>query len=116
MTITRHQPGKRLSAAVSHGNTLYLSGQVATDAKAGVEEQTRDILGQIDAILASAGTDKSRLLMVNIYLPNMADFAAMNSAYDAWVDKANLPARATVEARLADPDLRVEISAIAALD
>jgi enamine deaminase RidA (YjgF/YER057c/UK114 family) len=116
MTITRYQPGKRLASAVKHNNTLYLSGQVANNATASVEEQTREILGIIDALLKEAGTDKSRLLMVNVYLPNMADFAAMNTAYDAWLDKANLPARATVEARLADPNLRVEISAIAALD
>ena len=116
MTITRYQPGKRLAAAVKHNNTLYLSGQVAETASAGVEEQTREVLALIDALLAEAGTDKSKLLMINVYLPNMADFAAMNSAYDAWVDKANLPARATIEARLADPSLRVEISAIAALD
>lgn len=116
MTITRYQPGKRLAAAVKHNNTLYLAGQVATNATASVEDQTADILAQIDGLLKDAGTDKSKLLMVNIYLPNMADFAAMNVAYDAWVDKGNLPARATVEARLADPNLRVEISAIAALD
>ncbi|RYE87825.1 MAG: RidA family protein [Hyphomicrobiales bacterium] len=116
MTITRYQPGKRLAAAVKHNNTLYLSGQVANDAKGTVEAQTKDILDQIDALLKEAGTDKSKVLMVNIYLPSMADFAAMNGAYDAWVDKNNLPARATIEARLADPNLRVEISAIAALD
>jgi enamine deaminase RidA (YjgF/YER057c/UK114 family) len=116
MTITRYQPGKRLSAAVKHNNTLYLAGQVANDPNASVEAQTKDILAQIDALLAEAGSDKSKLLMVNIYLPNMADFAAMNTAWDAWVDKQNLPARATIEARLADPNLRVEISAIAALD
>jgi enamine deaminase RidA (YjgF/YER057c/UK114 family) len=116
MTITRYQPGKRLAGAVRHNDTLYLAGQVASNSTGTVEEQTRDILGTIDALLKEAGSDKSKLLMVNIYLPNMADFAAMNAAYDAWVDKANLPARATVEARLADPNLRVEISAIAALD
>ena len=116
MTITRYQPGKRLAAAVKHNNTLYLSGQVTETATASVEAQTREVLATIDALLEEAGTDKSKLLMVNIYLPNMADFAAMNGAYDAWVDKANLPARATIEARLADPNLRVEISAIAALD
>jgi len=116
MTITRYQPGKRLAGAVKHNNTLYLSGQVASNATASVEDQTKDILGQIDGLLKEAGTDKSKLLMVNIYLPNMADFAAMNSVWDSWVDKNNLPARATVETRLADPNLRVEISAIAALD
>lgn len=116
MTITRYQPGKRIAAAVKHNNTLYLAGQVASDANASVEAQTSDVLAQIDSLLKDAGSDKSKLLMVNVYLPNMADFAAMNTAYDAWVDKQNLPARATIEARLADPNLRVEISAIAALD
>jgi enamine deaminase RidA (YjgF/YER057c/UK114 family) len=116
MTITRYQPGKRMSAAVKHNNTVYLAGQVATDGKASIEDQTKDVLTQIDALLKEAGTDKSKILLVNVYLPNMADFAAMNSSYDAWVDKANPPARATIEARLADPNLRVEISAIAALD
>ena len=81
MTITRYQPGKRLAAAVKHNNTLYLSGQVANNATASVEEQTKDILGQIDGLLKEAGADKSKLLMVNIYLPNMADFAAMR-----WAD------------------------------
>ena len=115
MTITRYQPGKRLAGAVRHNDTVYLSGQVASNPKGTVEEQTRDVLSIIDRLLTEAGTDKSKLLMVNIYLPNMADFAEMNKAYDAWVDTANLPARATVETRLADPDLRVEISAIAAV-
>ena len=102
MTITRYQPGKRIAAAVKHNNTLYLAGQVASDANASVEAQTSDVLAQIDSLLKDAGTDKSKLLMVNVYLPNMADFAAMNTAYDAWVDKQNLPARATIEARLAE--------------
>lgn len=87
---------------------------MADSADAGIDVQTHEVLAKIDAPLKAGGSDKSRLLMVNVYLPNMLDFAAMNVVYDTWVDKANLPARATVETRLADPSLRVEISAIAA--
>lgn len=115
MTITRFEPGKRLAAAVRHNDTLYIAGQVADTENGSVEVQTREVLGKIDALLARAGTDKSKLLSLTVYLPNMTDFAAMNAVYDTWVDTANLPARATVEARLASPDLRVEITAIAAV-
>ena len=115
MTITRFKPGKRLAAAVRHNDTLYLAGQVADTSTGSVEVQTREVLAKIDALLAEAGTDKSKLLSLNIYLANIADFAAMNSVYDTWVDTANVPARATIEARLADPDLRVEIQGIAAI-
>lgn len=113
--INRFQTGKRMSQAVLAGNTLYLAGQVADDGKATLEEQTRQVLAKIDALLAEAGTDKSRLVAVNVFLPNIADFDAMNVVYDAWVDLSNAPARACIEARLADPDLRVEITAVAVL-
>ncbi len=115
MTITRFEPGKRLAAAVRHNDTLYLAGQVADTATGSIEVQTREVLARIDELLAKAGTDKSKLLSLTIYLASMADFAAMNSVYDGWVDTANVPARATVEARLADPNLRVEILGVAAL-
>lgn len=115
MTITRFEPGKRLAAAVRHNDTLYIAGQVADTENGSVEVQTREVLAKIDGLLRQAGTDKSRLLSLTVYLPHMADFAAMNAVYDSWVDTANLPARATVEARLATPDLRVEITAIAAV-
>lgn len=115
MTITRFEPGKRLAAAVRHNDTLYVAGQVADTVNGSVEVQTREVLAKIDALLKQAGSDRSKLLSLTVYLPNMGDFAAMNAAYDAWVDTANLPARATVEARLADPGLKVEISAIAAI-
>ena len=116
MSITRYEPGKRFAQAVRHNDTLYIAGQVADAFTASVEEQTREVLGKIDALLAGAGADKSKLLSMNVYLSNIADFDAMNAAFDAWADTANLPTRATIEARLADPNLRVEITAIAALD
>lgn len=116
MGITRIDPGARLSAAVVHQGTVYLAGQVATVAiDKGIAEQTREVLETIDSVLAKAGTDKSKLLWVQIWIPDIATFDAMNEVWDAWVDPDNKPARATVEARLADPRLRIEIAATAAL-
>ena len=115
MTIRRLQPETRLAGAVVHGNTVYLAGQVADDPTLDAEGQTVDILRQIDALLAEAGTDKSRLLSVQIFLRDIRDITAMNRAWDAWLDPAAKPARATVQAPLADPEWRVEITGIAAL-
>lgn len=112
--IERIQVGPRMSQAVIGSPTVFLAGQVADDANASLEEQTRQVLAKIDSLLAAAGSDKSKLLSVGVYLPNIADFAAMNTVYDAWIDAANPPARACVEARLAHPSLRVEIVAVAA--
>jgi enamine deaminase RidA (YjgF/YER057c/UK114 family) len=114
--ITRFQPGKRFAAAVRHNDTLYIAGQVADTLTASIEVQTKEVLAKIDALLAEAGSNKAKLLAINVYLAHISDFNAMNTAFDAWVDTANLPVRATVEARLADPDLRVEMTAVAALD
>lgn len=105
----------RLSGAVVHAGTVYLAGQVADDPTQDAEGQTADILRQIDALLNEAGTDKTHLLTVQIFIADLADFAAMNRAWDAWLDPRHKPARATVEARLADPGWRVEITGIAAL-
>ena len=116
MTITRLQPGKRMSQAVKHGNTVYLAGQVASDYSGNIEKQTSEVLAAIDALLAEAGTSKSKVLSCQVILNNIADFAAMNTVYDAWIDPANPPARACIEARLAHPSLKVEIIAIAAVD
>jgi enamine deaminase RidA (YjgF/YER057c/UK114 family) len=115
MPIRRLQPEGRLSGAVVHGNTIYLAGQVADDPSLDAEAQTADILRQIDALLAEAGTDKSHLLSCQVFLADIADVAAMNRAWDAWLDPANPPARATVEAKLVDPRWKVEITGIAAL-
>ena len=116
MTIQRIGCGPRMSAAVIHGNTVYLAGQVAGDAAKGksVTEQTRDILAQIDQTLAKAGTDKTKILSTTIYLSDIKTFAEMNAVWDAWVSQGNTPARATVEASLAHPDYTVEIVVVAA--
>lgn len=115
MTIRRIAPEARLSGAVVHNTTVFLAGQVAADPSADAEGQAADILRQIDALLNEAGTDKTYLLSVQIFLADMADFAAVNRAWDAWLDPRHKPARATVEARLADPAWRVEITGVAAL-
>ncbi len=115
MTIKRLQPEGRLAGAVVHGNVVYLAGQVPEDVTQDAEGQTEDVLRQIDALLAEAGTDKSRLLSCQIFLADIRDVAAMNQAWDRWLDTANPPARATVEAKLVDPRWKVEITAIAAL-
>ena len=114
MTITRIAPGPRMSGAVVHGKTIYLAGHVSDDRSLGVRGQTAAILKRIEERLAAAGSDKSKLLSVNIWLADMNTFAEMNDVWDAWVDRAHPPARATVEARLASPDYLVEIAAIAA--
>lgn len=115
MSITRLQPEARLSGAVVHGKTVYLAGQVADDTSLDAEGQTADILRQIDALLAEAGTDKSRLLSCTVFLKDIRDVGGMNRAWDAWLDTANKPARATVQATLVDPNWLVEITGIAAL-
>ena len=115
MSIERIGVGPRMSKAVVHGNTVYLAGQVADKTKgASVAEQTREILGIIDDLLKQAGTDKTKLLNTNIWLPDISTFAEMNSVWDAWVSPGNTPARATVEAKLAGPEYKVEIAVIAA--
>jgi enamine deaminase RidA (YjgF/YER057c/UK114 family) len=113
--IKRFEVGPRMSQAVVYGGAVHISGQVADDRKVGVESQTAQVLAKIDALLKQAGSDRSKLVAVNVFLPHIVDFDAMNKVYDAWIDKANPPARACVEARLADPDLRVEMTAIAAV-
>ena len=113
--IKRYQVGRRMSQAVAAGGLVHLAGQVADNRKAGIEAQTREVLAKIDALLAEAGTGKAKLVAVNVFLPDIADFDAMNSVYDAWIDPENPAARACVEARLADPDLRVEMTAVALL-
>ena len=113
--IRRLQPETRLAGAVVHGGLVHLAGQVADDTSLDMEGQTADILRQIDALLAEAGTDKSRLLSVQIFITDMSRIGEMNRAWDAWLDRANPPARATVEAKLVDPRWLVEITGIAAL-
>ena len=114
MSIRRIDVGPRMSDIVIHNNTVYLAGQVGEPGD-DVTAQTKTTLAEIDALLAQAGTDKSKILMATIWLADIADFEAMNAVWDAWVDPANPPARATSEARLATPDYLVEIIVVAAV-
>lgn len=113
--IQRFDVGPRLSEMAVHNGTVYLAGQVANDDTQDIRGQTEQVLGMIDALLARAGTDKSRLLMVQIFIKDLADFPAMNEVWDAWVAKGHTPPRATVQANLAKPGWRIEIVATAAL-
>ena len=115
MSIQRFETGPRMSQAVVHGNTVYLAGIVAhKTAGDSVTKQTQEILSIIDGHLAKAGSDKSKLLSAQIWLRDIADFEMMNTAWDAWIDRSAMPVRATVEARLAGDQYRVEIMVTAA--
>jgi enamine deaminase RidA (YjgF/YER057c/UK114 family) len=108
--IRRIEPGPRMSEAVIHGDRIYTCGIVADSAMSqSVYEQTKDILQQLDQLLAAAGSDKTRILKANIWLADMSAFDQMNKAWDARVVSGKTPARATVEAKLADPGYGVEI-------
>lgn len=114
MSIVRHQPGKILSAAVEHGNTVYVAGTTPDDLTQDVKGQTTQVLRKIDAILEKAGSHKSKILSANIWVTDIRNRDQMNEAWIAWMDPANPPARATVEAKLADPRMLVEIMVVAA--
>jgi enamine deaminase RidA (YjgF/YER057c/UK114 family) len=115
MSIQRYHVGKRLANMVVHAGTIYLAGQVPDDLSADITTQTRQVLAQIDRLLAEAGSDKNRILSATIYLPDMNDFAAMNAVWEAWVPAGQPPARATVEAKLAASGYKIEIQVIAAV-
>ncbi|MCH7943366.1 MAG: RidA family protein [Proteobacteria bacterium] len=115
MTITRYTTNDRMSQAVVHGDTVYLAGQVADDTSVGVAGQTAQILAKIDARLAEAGSDKSKLLTATLWITDMRYFNEMNKVWDAWLSPGNAPCRACVEANLAAPQYQVEIMVIAAL-
>jgi enamine deaminase RidA (YjgF/YER057c/UK114 family) len=114
MSIQRFKIGPRMCQVVVHNDTVYLAGQVAEDTTANAQGQTEQILKEIDELLALVGTDKGKLLSATVYLSDMAHFGALNAAWEAWVDPANPPVRATVEAKLAAPKYQVEIAVIAA--
>lgn len=114
MTVKRINPRARSSAVVIHNQTAYLAGQVGNPGES-VAAQTRTILASIDRLLEEAGTGKSNLLQATIWLADIGDFEEMNAVWDAWVAPGNAPARATAQARLARPDYKVEIVAVAAL-
>jgi enamine deaminase RidA (YjgF/YER057c/UK114 family) len=114
-TIHRFDVGTRLSEMAVHGNTVYLAGQVAADGSLDIAGQTRQVLAAIDALLARAGSDKSRILMAQIFLADLGDFAGMNGVWEGWVAHGHAPPRATVQAPLAKPEWRVEIVVTAAV-
>jgi len=114
MSITRHHTNQRMSQIVIHGDTVYLAGQVAADASADITIQTQQVLQKIDTLLAEAGSDKSKILSAQIWIASMGHFAQMNEVWDAWIADGHAPARACIEARLASPDLLVEVGIIAA--
>ena len=113
MSITRIESGKRMSQAVVANGMVYLAGQVAPDPSADVEGQTRQVLAEIDRLLTIAGSSKERIVTATVYLADIALFAEMNKAWDKWVPADAKPARATVEAKLAAPEYRVEIQVVA---
>ncbi len=114
MTIERFDKGPRMSQAVTHGDRVYLAGQVADDTSEDVAGQTRQILAKIEALLAKAGSSKEQILTANVWLSDIRTFNEMNSVWDPWVSKENPPCRACVESRLATPDYTVEIMIVAA--
>jgi enamine deaminase RidA (YjgF/YER057c/UK114 family) len=113
-TITRYGTGPRMSEAVAYNGILWVAGQLGTPG-ASVTDQTRQALAEVDRILAEAGTDKTRILSAQIWLADMATFAEMNVAWDAWLPQGHTPARATGEAKLATPDYKVEVIVTVAL-
>jgi enamine deaminase RidA (YjgF/YER057c/UK114 family) len=116
MSIQRQLTNERMSQIVVHSGSVYLAGQVGDDMNAGIEQQTRETLANIERLLDLAGTDKTKLLSVTIYMKDIdADFAGMNSVWDTWLPKGVAPARATVEAKLCEPQILVELSVVAAL-
>ncbi|MEQ9811989.1 MAG: RidA family protein [Azospirillaceae bacterium] len=112
--IQRLDRGPRMSQAVIHGDTIFTAGTVADDPQADVGAQTRNILEKLESLLERAGSDKHHLISATIWLSDMAGFDAMNAVWDVWVSREHPPVRATVEARLAFPDLKVEIAVVAA--
>ncbi|HEY1137499.1 MAG TPA: RidA family protein [Xanthomonadaceae bacterium] len=113
--IQRFDVGARMSEMAVHGNTVYLAGQIADDASQDIQGQTRQVLEAIDALLARAGSDRSKILMAQIFLADLADFAGMNEVWDAWVSAGHTPPRATVQAALAKPEWKIEIVVTAAI-
>src|ERR1700675_3286504 len=115
VSIQRFNVGKRLSEMVVHGDTVYLAGEVPDDTTKDITGQTEEVLAKIDQLLKQVGSDKSKLLSAQIFLPDMKDFAGMNVAWEKWVVPGQTPARATIEAKLANPAYKVEIMCVAAL-
>ncbi len=113
MTLTRLNPGPRMSEAVTVGDIVFLAGQVPDDLTADITTQTRQVLANVDAVMAELGGSKADIASVQVWLADMADFAGMNAVWDAWVDPGNAPARATGGVALARAGMRVEMIVVA---
>ena len=113
--VVRIDPGPRMSEASVFGDRMYLSGMIPEDTSADIAGQVKQALGEIDALLQKVGSDKTRILSAVIWLSDIGNFAAMNAVWDAWVLPGQTPARATVQARLNDPKMKVEIMVVAAI-
>lgn len=113
--IQRFEVGPRLSEMAIYNGTIYLAGQIAEDTSVDIQGQTRQVLESIDVLLAQAGSDKSKILHAQIFLPDLGDFAAMNEVWEAWVVPGHTPTRATVQAALANPKWKIEVVVTAAV-
>jgi enamine deaminase RidA (YjgF/YER057c/UK114 family) len=113
--INRIDCGPRMSEAVVKGTRIYCSGMIPEDTRLDVTGQVKQALAEIDSLLAKGGSDKTKILTATIWLADIADFTAMNAVWDAWVVPGLTPARTTVQAKLNDPKMRVEIMVVAAL-
>ncbi|MTI18871.1 RidA family protein [Rhodobacteraceae bacterium RKSG542] len=115
MTVERIETNQRMSKIVKHNGVAYICGQVGNRGDS-IEEQTAETLRRVDALLEQAGSDRTRMLQAIVWLADMADFEAMNGVWDAWVPEGCAPARACGEAKLASPELLVEVIITAACD
>ena len=113
--IQRFDVGPRMSEMAVHNGTVYLAGQVAEDGSQDITGQTQQVLNAIDKLLARAGSDKSKILRAQIFIKDLAEFAAMNAVWEAWVVPGHTPPRATVQAHLAKPEWKIEIVVTAAV-
>ena len=116
MPIQRQHTNERMSQIVVHNGTVYLAGQVGGTCPRASSSSPRDPGGHRTSLLEEAGTDKTRILSVTIYLKDIdADFEGMNRVWDQWLPRGVAPARATVEAKLCEPEILLEMSVVAAL-
>jgi enamine deaminase RidA (YjgF/YER057c/UK114 family) len=113
--IRRIDPGPRMSEASVYGDSIYCAGMIPEDTSQDITGQVKQALAEIDSLLAKGGSDKSRILSAVIWLSDIGDFAAMNAVWDTWVAPGQAPARATVQAKLSDPRMKIEIMVVAAL-
>lgn len=112
--IQRFHVGPRLSETAVHNGTVYLAGQVPDDITQDIQGQTAQVLAMIDRLLAEAGSDKTCILMTQIFLTDIAEIGVMNEVWDAWVPAGHTPPRATVQAALANQGYKIEVVVTAA--